>query len=179
MTCAIIQESSTPSHLHAAFHRQGTSPSMPADPSMPETVNRTVRLRLLPETVTKARQLAGTAGACRWVWNHFLTRQQCRWQCWQDYKIGSPPQVSFFRLARSSQPCAGVLNTVGCRNTVTPQCAMRSSIWPMPTSGSSTGRADIRNSRPDIGLWTASPWPMLCPSYPRAICGYHASAGCG
>ncbi len=76
---------------------------MPADPSMPKTVNRTVRLRLLPETVTKARQLAGTAGACRWVWNHFLARQQCRWQCWQDYKIGSPPQVSFFRLARSSE----------------------------------------------------------------------------
>ncbi len=73
---------------------------MPASSSIPEPVHRTVRLRLLPETRSKARQLAGTAGACRWVWNHFLARQQFRWQCWPDYRIGPKPGVSFFGLGR-------------------------------------------------------------------------------
>ncbi len=63
-----------------------------------ETVHRTVRLRLLPETPAKARQLAGTAGACRWVWNHFLARQRFRWQCWRDYRIGPQPTVSAYDL---------------------------------------------------------------------------------
>ncbi len=61
-------------------------------------MHRTVRLRLLPETRTKAQQLAGTAGACRWVWNRFLARQQFRWQCWQDYRIGPKPAVSAYDL---------------------------------------------------------------------------------
>ncbi len=71
---------------------------MPAPPSIPETVHRTVRLRLLPETRARAQTLVGTAGACRWIWNHFLARQQFRWQCWQDYKIGPKPTVSFFDM---------------------------------------------------------------------------------
>ncbi len=73
---------------------------MPAAPIVPDTVHRTVRLRLLPETTAKAQPLAGTAGACRWVWNHFLARQQHKWRCWQDYKIGPQPQVSFFALGK-------------------------------------------------------------------------------
>ncbi len=74
---------------------------MPACSTVPETAtvhHRTVRLRLLPETPTKAHQLAGTAGACRWVWNHFLARQQFRWQCWRDCRIGPQPAVSCFAL---------------------------------------------------------------------------------
>ncbi len=93
-------ESDMRSHLHAAFYKHGTMISLSASPSISETVPRTVRLRLLPETQAKARQLAGTAGACHWVWNHFLTRQRFHWQCWQDYRIGPKPVVSFFGLGK-------------------------------------------------------------------------------
>ena len=41
-----------------------------------ETVHRSVRLRLLPESRQVAHKLAGTAGACRFVWNHFVARTQ-------------------------------------------------------------------------------------------------------
>ncbi len=95
-----MHESDMPSDLHAAFHRHGTETSMPATSIVPETVHLTVRLRLLPETQAKAQQLAGTAGACRWVWNRFLARQQFRWRCWQDYRIGPRPSVSFFSLGK-------------------------------------------------------------------------------
>ncbi len=71
---------------------------MPASSIVPETVHRTVRLRLLPETQSKAHQLAGTAGACRWVWNHFLARQQKRYADWQDYQIGPKPTVSAYDM---------------------------------------------------------------------------------
>ncbi len=97
---ATMTESDMPSYLHAAFHRHGIAISMPASSIVPhtETVHRTVRLRLLPETQAKAQQLAGTAGACRWVWNHFLARQEHQWRCWQDYKIGPKPTVACFAL---------------------------------------------------------------------------------
>ena len=71
-----------------------------------EAVHRSVRLRLLPGSRQKAQQLAGTAGACRFVWNHFLAlkQQQYRdYRCWQDYQIGPEkpkPQLSFFSLGR-------------------------------------------------------------------------------
>ena len=81
---------------------------MPAAPNVaqpdPETVHRGVRLRLLPESRARAHQLAGTAGACRFVWNHFLARKQQQYKayrCWQDYKIGpekAKPQLSCFSL---------------------------------------------------------------------------------
>ncbi len=35
-------------------------------------VHRTIRYRLHPGTQAKARKLAGLAGACRFVWNHFV-----------------------------------------------------------------------------------------------------------
>ena len=56
-----------------------------------ELVHRGVRLRLLPGSQAVAHQLAGTAGACRSVWNHILARKQQQYrayQCGQDYKIG-------------------------------------------------------------------------------------------
>ena len=38
-------------------------------------VYRTIRYRLYAGTQAKARKLAGTAGACRYVWNHFVGGQ--------------------------------------------------------------------------------------------------------
>ncbi len=83
---------------------------MPAAPNVaqpePETVHRSVRLRLLPESRARAHQLAGTAGACRRVWNYMLARKQQQYRayrCWQDYKIGpekAKPQLSFFSLGK-------------------------------------------------------------------------------
>ncbi len=35
-------------------------------------VHRTVRYRLHPGSARKNRQLHGTAGACRFVWNHMV-----------------------------------------------------------------------------------------------------------
>ena len=61
-------------------------------------------MRLLPGSRVVAHQLAGTAGACRFVWNHILARKQQQYrayQCWQDYKIGpekAKPQLSCFSL---------------------------------------------------------------------------------
>ena len=69
-----------------------------------EWVHRSVRLRLLPGSRAVAHQLAGTAGACRFVWNHFLARKQQQYRayrCGQDYKIGpapAKPQLSCFSL---------------------------------------------------------------------------------
>ena len=77
-----------------------------AQPEPAETVPRSVRLRLLPETRARAHQLAGTAGACRFVWNHMLARKQQQYwayQCWQDYKIGPEqpkPNLTFFSLGQ-------------------------------------------------------------------------------
>ena len=71
-----------------------------------EIIHRSVRLRLLPESLQMAHQLAGAAGACRFVWNHILARKQQQYrayQCWQDYKIGpekAKPQLSYFSLGQ-------------------------------------------------------------------------------
>ncbi len=66
----------------------------------PDPVHRTVRLRLSPGNRETAYRLAGTAGACRWVWNHFLARQQWRYRPWCAYRIGPCPTVSFFGLGK-------------------------------------------------------------------------------
>ncbi len=74
--------------------------------AQPELVHRGVRLRLLPGSRAVAYQLAGTAGAGRFVWNHFLARKQQQYRayrCGQDYKIGpepAKPQLSFFSLGK-------------------------------------------------------------------------------
>ncbi len=93
-----MHESDMQVALHAAFLQTQNHPSMSASSIVLQTVPRTVRLRLLPETRAKAQQLTGTAGACRWVWNHFLARQRFHWQCWQDYRIGPKPTVSAYGL---------------------------------------------------------------------------------
>ena len=77
-----------------------------AQPEIIHLVHRGVRLRLLPGSRAGAHQLAGTAGACRFVWNHMLAlkQQQYRaYRCWQDYRIGPEkpkPQLTFFSLGR-------------------------------------------------------------------------------
>ncbi len=75
---------------------------MPATPNatQPELVHRSVRLRLLPEGQAVVCQLAGTAGSCRFVWNHFLAQKQ---QEYADYKAGTrevAPNVSCYGLGQ-------------------------------------------------------------------------------
>ena len=62
------------------------------------TVHRSVRLRLLPESRAVAHQLAGTAGACRFVWNHFLARQQQEYAAFQAGDREKAPGVSAFSM---------------------------------------------------------------------------------
>ena len=65
---------------------------MPGAPNVaqPEIVHRSVRLRLWPGSRATAQQLAGTAGACRFVWNYFLAGQSHAYQCWREYRIRTP-----------------------------------------------------------------------------------------
>ena len=75
---------------------------MPAAPNVaqPEIIHRSVRMRLLPESRAAAQQLAGTAGACRKVWNHFRARIE---QEYADYKAGArveAPRLTFFSLGK-------------------------------------------------------------------------------
>ena len=44
----------------------------------PDTVHRTVRLRLFPGDAETGALLAAIAGACRYVWNHMLA--DCEWR---------------------------------------------------------------------------------------------------
>ena len=75
---------------------------MPAAPTVAqaETVHRSVRLRLLPENRQVAHQLAGTAGACRFVWNHFLARTQQEYAAYREGAREQGPQVTFFSLGQ-------------------------------------------------------------------------------
>ena len=65
-----------------------------------QTVHRSVRLRLLPESRQMAQQLAGTAGACRFVWNHFLARIQQEYAAYQAGERKQAPRVTFFSLGK-------------------------------------------------------------------------------
>ena len=46
------------------------------------TAHRTIRYRLHPQTRAKAHKLAGTAGACRFVWNHFVGKLRDEYICY-------------------------------------------------------------------------------------------------
>ena len=65
-----------------------------------QTVHRSVRLRLLPESRPVAYHLAGTAGACRFVWNHFLARIQQEYAAYQAGERKEAPRVTFFSLGQ-------------------------------------------------------------------------------
>ncbi len=59
---------------------------------------------LVPQTQDKARQarhLVGRAGACRWIWNHFLARQQRHWQRGQAFRVGPKSRIPFFGMGKA------------------------------------------------------------------------------
>ncbi|MXZ23816.1 MAG: helix-turn-helix domain-containing protein, partial [Caldilineaceae bacterium SB0665_bin_21] len=60
----------------------GTGTSMPNSPDSttqaPDSVHRTVRLRLFPGDAATGILLTAIAGACRYVWNHMLA--DCEWR---------------------------------------------------------------------------------------------------
>ena len=63
-------------------------------------MNRTIRYRLHPKTQAKAHQLQATAGACRYVWNHFVSKLQDEYACYgkanyRFYTLGK--QFTLFR----------------------------------------------------------------------------------
>jgi len=58
-----------------------------------------IRYRLIPGTTTKAAALSRLAGACRYVWNHFLATNH---DAMAAYKAGQgeKPSVTFFSLGK-------------------------------------------------------------------------------
>ena len=53
----------------------------------PDTVHRTVRLRLYPGDAATGILLTAIAGACRHVWNHMLADCEWRYARWQDMHV--------------------------------------------------------------------------------------------
>ena len=53
---------------------------------------RTTRYRLLPETAERHAKLMQVTGACIFVWNHFLARNQrdCRWHEQAPWLVDAP-----------------------------------------------------------------------------------------
>ena len=63
------------------------------------TVHRNITYRLIPGTKARARKLAATAGACRYVWNRALGENRDAMQAYRD-GTGEKPSVSFFSLGK-------------------------------------------------------------------------------
>ena len=57
-------------------------------------VYRTIRYRVHPGTQAKARKLAGTAGACRYVWNHFVGKLR------DEYLVYGESKPWFYTLGK-------------------------------------------------------------------------------
>ena len=96
--CAMTDKSDMPLDLRIACCNQGSIVSMPTAGNVSqahtESVRHTGRLRLLPESRTKALPLVGTAGASRLGWNRV---QACKHQEQAGSKAGArdtPPSVS-------------------------------------------------------------------------------------
>ncbi len=53
----------------------------------PDTVHRTVRLRLFPGDAETGALLAAIAGACRYVWNHMLADCEWRYARWKEMHV--------------------------------------------------------------------------------------------
>ena len=89
----------------------------------PDTVHRTVRLRLYPGDAATGILLTAIAGACRYVWNHMLADCEWRYARWKEMhvpaanwpevragrtawakafrkRMGPKPSVSYFTLCR-------------------------------------------------------------------------------
>ena len=63
-------------------------------------VHRNITYRLVPGTAVRARKLASTAGACRYVWNTVLADQQGLYRSARAAGA-EPPSVSFFTLGKA------------------------------------------------------------------------------
>lgn len=61
---------------------------------------RNITYRLVPGTAVRARKLASTAGACRYVWNTVLADQQGLYLSARAAGA-EPPSVSFFTLGQA------------------------------------------------------------------------------
>ena len=62
---------------------------------------RGITYRLIPGTKARARQLACLAGACRYVWNHFLGENQRLMAVHRENPVRHPmPPTSFFSLGK-------------------------------------------------------------------------------
>ena len=53
----------------------------------PDTVHRTVRLRLYPGNAATGILLTAIAGACRYVWNHMLADCEWRYARWKEMHV--------------------------------------------------------------------------------------------
>ncbi len=63
------------------------------------TTCRNITYRLIPGSESKARKLAGQAGACRFVWNHFLGKNRDRMNRHRVFPENHhKPSTSFFSL---------------------------------------------------------------------------------
>ena len=62
-------------------------------------MKRNVTYRLLPESRSRAQRLAAVAGACRFVWNHFLAENHEAMAAWKEGQ-GEKPTTSFFTLGK-------------------------------------------------------------------------------
>ena len=63
------------------------------------TAYRNITYRLIPGSESKARKLAGQAGTCRFVWNHFLGENRKQMELRQRYpELTAKPKTSFFSL---------------------------------------------------------------------------------
>ena len=56
--------------------------------------HRTIRYRLYPATQAKHQQLHGTAGACRYVWNHFVAQLR------NEYQTCGKCEFSYYALGK-------------------------------------------------------------------------------
>ncbi len=57
-------------------------------------IHRTIRYRLYPATKEKHQKLHGTAGACRYVWNHFVEKLR------DEYEYYGESRFSYFTIGK-------------------------------------------------------------------------------
>ncbi len=127
-------------------------------------VHRTVRYRLHPGSSRKHQQLHGTAGACRFVWNHMVGKLK------DDYEFGIKPDFRHYSLCH--------VFTIMRRDDGTtkwlqdyPSKVVRISLKPIETTYKAFF-ADVKaggklNRRPPRfhGKWTTTPsFPVNCES---------------
>ena len=86
------------------LHRTEIAPLVPdtrhPTTEAPETVHRTVRLRLYPGDAATGILPTAIAGACRHVWNPLLADHERRYRLWKAYRIGPKPVPTFFTLGQ-------------------------------------------------------------------------------